>query len=680
MPILRDLFARQQVGGQPAGEQRALMSLPDGLRHWFQWSSDAGVDVTPETSLRFSAVYACIRILSESVAMLPMILYERQAGGGRQRATGSAAYSLLHDMPNPEISAFEFFELAMVQVLLYGNAYAEIEFDTDDRPRALWPLMAPGMTLRRDSGSGRLVYVYQHGERSFGLPAQRVWHIRGLGGNGYTGLSPIQLARQQIGLGLAAEAFGSKLFVNGAIPPAVLEYPGKVTSEMRQNIRAGWEARQGGLDNAHRIAVLEEGMTYKSIALPPEDVQFLQLRRFQIEEIARIFRVPPHMLADLERATFSNIEHQGQSFVTYSLLPWLRRIEQRSNMALLGEDRSRYYYEFMTDALQRGDLQARTQSYATMINWGIMSPNEARQRENLNDYEAGDQYLVPLNMMPAGSAGFGMTSDELRVTDGEQEREARFGKSRYTATAAGMSAQRARQVAMTRRRLQQVYLPLYQEAAQRLVNREANDIGNQAKRYFQQRNNTTEFLEWLRQFYAEHRQVIMEQLAGVSLSYAQQVAEAAAAEVGVADTPDLARFVRAYLTLYTERHSARALARLEEALVATDDPLAALNAELELWRTDRAGQIALDESVRAGSAMAVAAFEHAGVQRLRWVAYGETCPYCTRLDGRVIAISSTFIGAGESFGGGDGVAPLRPSRSVGHPPSHRGCDCQIIAA
>lgn len=685
MPILRNLFGGQSSAIEPGTASRGVSIAPALVRAINASATDSGILVTPDTALTFSAVLAAIRILSESVAMLPIVLYER-TGNSRNRVPADPRYRLLHDDPNPEITAYELIELSMVHLLLYGNAYCEIERTNAGDPIALWPLMPQQTRLYRapaDAGGG-LIYEYSYngtnlaGRRPTLLPAANVLHIRGVGSNGYTGLSPIQLARQQIGLGLAAETFGASYFANGGMSSGVLEYPAKLTPEQKDNIRAGWQSMNSGLRNAHRVAVLEHGMSYRQISIPAEDIQFIATRRFQIEEIARIYRIPPHMLADLERATFSNIEHLGQSFVQYSLLPWLRRFEQRANKSLLRNDAGRYYYEFIVDAIERGDLTTRTQAYATMINWGILSPNEARARENLNETEHGDQYLVPLNMIPAGAAGtFGAPAEE-RVPD---DSGARALAPAATATKApAMSNQRARQVATPRRRLQQTYQPLYADAAQRLMNREANDIGNQARRLFKERSNVTEFTAWLRQYYADNRNVIIDQLGAVSFSYAENIAAAAAEEIGIAVTPNLTAFTRAYIQTYADRHTNRSIASLEAALTGAADPLDALNVELEIWRQERANRIAAEESVRAGNAMARAAFETAGVANLRWVAFGDTCPYCAKLDGWIIPIASEFIAAGTEFGGGGGVKPLRVTRGVGHPPSHKGCDCQIVAA
>ena len=239
------------------------------------------------------------------------------------------------------------------------------------------------------------------------LTDDRVWHLRGLSNDGLDGYSPISLMRQAIGLSMAAEKFGAKFFGNDARPGGILLHPGQLGDEAAKRLTETWESRHGGLSGAHRVAVLEEGLSYKEIGIPPDDAQFLETRKFQVNEIARIYRIPPHMLADLERATFSNIEHQSIDFVTHTIRPWLVRWEQSIKQNLMvPADRDRYFAEFLVDGLLRGDTKSRYEAYAIGRQNGWFSADDIREMENLNPLPdgKGEEYLIPLNMIPAGSA------------------------------------------------------------------------------------------------------------------------------------------------------------------------------------------------------------------------------------------------------------------------------------
>lgn len=372
--------------------------------------SYTGKSVNAETAMTLTAVYACVRILSETVASLPFNVYRRLDPKGKEKATDHYLFPVLRSRANGEMTAFVFWETVMHHLLLWGNAYAEIEYDGGGRARGLWPLN-PKNTYPERTEDGRLVYktILPDG-RGVVLPFEKVLHIPGLGFDGLVGYNPIRLAREAIGLGLAAEEYGARFFGNGAKPGGVLEHPGHLDEEAIKNLRESWNEMHSGLSKQHRIAILEEGMTYKQIGVPPEEAQFLETRKFQVTEIARFFRVPPHMLADLERATFSNIEQQSIDFVTHSIRPWLVRIEQSVNFKLFGQEGAKKYFaEFVVDGLLRGDIKSRYEAYAIGRQNGWLSADDIREKENMNPLPngQGEHYLVPLNMIPAEQAGEG---------------------------------------------------------------------------------------------------------------------------------------------------------------------------------------------------------------------------------------------------------------------------------
>lgn len=367
----------------------------------------AGVSVSEESAMRTSTVYACVRVLAETIASLPLITYCRTSNG-KERATNHKLYSILHDQPNSELTSFEFREAMMACVLLWGNAYAEIETNQRGDVLGLWPLM-PGMmqVMRthpaREGARGQLYYHYQLPDGKYqDLVPYQVMHIRGLSFNGLVGLSPIQLSRQAIGLALATEEFGARFFGNGARPGVYLEHPGKLGDKAYERLLGSWNTTHQGLANSHRATILEEGMKLETVGIPPEDAQFLETRNFQVEEIARIFRVPLHLVGDLRRATFSNIEHSSIDFAVHSIRPWAVRLEQAIRRDLIGPlERASITAEFQMDGLLRGDLPSRYTAYAQGRQGGWLSVNDIRRLENMNEIEEGDVYLEPLNMKDA---------------------------------------------------------------------------------------------------------------------------------------------------------------------------------------------------------------------------------------------------------------------------------------
>ena len=374
--------------------------------------------------MQTTAVYACVRILAEAIASLPLHVYQYKPDGGKERMTRHPLYPLLHDEPNPEMTSFVFRETLMSHLLLWGNAYAQIIRDGRGKVQALYPLLPNKMDVSRTS-SGDLIYTYRRDSSesrinpnsgAITLRRDQVLHIPGLGFDGLIGYSPIAMAKNAIGMALATEEYGASFFANGANPGGVLEHPGVIKDIQR--VKDSWNSAYQGSGNAHRVAVLEEGMKFQAIGIPPEQAQFLETRKFQINEIARIFRVPPHMVGDLEKSSFSNIEQQSLEFVKYTLDPWVIRWEQALQQALiLPSEKASLFIKFNLDGLLRGDYQSRMTGYATARQNGWMSSNDIRQLEDLNRIpaeEGGDLYLVNGNMLPLSQAGNFYAKEETK--------------------------------------------------------------------------------------------------------------------------------------------------------------------------------------------------------------------------------------------------------------------------
>lgn len=648
------------------------MSLLSRTRNWFRRftlrdpeavevfgppKARAGVRVSQATAMTYSAVHNAVTIYAQTIASLPLQLYRSRRDGGKERATDYPLYRVLHDRPNPLLDSYRFRELMMVYLLLWGNSYSEI-VERNGFEEELWPI-PPWRVTPKLTASGRNIeyHVTRPDGQAVILPRSRVFHVAGMGFDGLKGRSVISLARESLGLGMAAEAFGAQFFGSGANMAGVLEHPNTLSDQAHERLRTHWRDLYSGLDNAHRVAILEEGMKFNRIGIPPEDAQFLQTREFQVEEVARWFNLPPHMLKDLRRSTFSNIEHQALEFVKYSLLPWLRRIESAIKHQLLsGRDEQVLFAEFVVEGLLRGDTESRYRAYATARQWGWMSANDIRRLENMDPIDGGDVYLQPLNMVPAG-------------TQIVPERSARDLPSDFA----------ERRSLEGRRRIRDAYRPIIEEAAGRIVRREVAEIRRRARRIWAQRDRR-QWEEFLERFYGEFEPVVARTMKPSLRSLAEQAHAEAMDEIGSdeAMSPDFERFIDDYVATFARRWRGSSEGQLRQiAEDSGDDPLPAIEQRLDEWEQGRAEKTGRRESIRAGEAFAKAAWALAGVVALRWMVVGETCPFCDQLSGRTTGMQAPFVQAGQTISA-PGVSPLTIFSSIGHPPLHDGCDCMIV--
>lgn len=353
--------------------------------------------------MKISAVYRATKIIAESVATLPLVIFER-TDRGRERAPNHPLYDLLHTQPNDFQDAVEFRELMQTNLLHTGNAYALKVRGARGATDQLRPLDPNRMTVRRMSNN-RTLYRYSVPQTGgfIDYDEDEIYHVRnGISSDGVTGLGVIRLAAEALGVANMAEQYAARVFSQRGQLGGVLEYPAELSPRARENLRDAWQQAHAGADHWHRIAVLEEGMSFKPITMNPEDAQLLASRQYSVTDIARWFGVQPHLLMDLERSTNNNIEHQGIEFVVYSLRPWLVRWEMAINRQLIS-NRDRFYAEHIVDGLLRGDSLTRNRAYMMALNGGWMTPNEVRQKENMNSLEGLDTPRFPLNTAPAGS-------------------------------------------------------------------------------------------------------------------------------------------------------------------------------------------------------------------------------------------------------------------------------------
>ena len=400
-------FSWGDPAGLGSGKRADLGGGPDD-DYWYQNQQGSGVAqtgslVTPDTAMRVSAVYACVRIIAQSVAVLPFNLYQVSTSG-RIKAVDHPLFRVLARRPNAWQTAYEFLMMQQGHLCLRGNAYARIVTTSAGDIDSLIPYHPDRVRVFRLT-NGKLRYEVRNINTNTieSLLQEEMLHIRGLTLDGLVGLSPIAVARESIGGALGTQDYANRLFSNDARPGGVLTVPGKMSDAAAKRIKEDWQQKFTG-PNIHKTAVLEEGVKWAPTGMTPEDAQFLETRRFQVTDIARIFGVPPHKLGELDRSTHSNIEHQGMEFVTDTLMPWLVAWEQAVSRDLMtADEQDAYHAEFQVDALLRGDTASRYAAYAVGRQWGWLNADEIRMREGMDPIGglAGQTYLRPLNMVDA---------------------------------------------------------------------------------------------------------------------------------------------------------------------------------------------------------------------------------------------------------------------------------------
>ncbi len=413
-------------------ENRATLARPT------TWLMDAlngnptasGVSVTQETALRNPAVYRAVSLISSTVAQLPLKVYRRLPDYGKVEEKSHQIYGLIHDAPNPEMTAVDFREAVQTDLCLYGNAFAQIVRDDQGRVTQLWPLRSAWMQMSRDKDR-TLVYQYQTPDQRYEWKhdAQRpsVLHLRSFSADGIVGRSPIQVARESIAAAIAADEYGARYWGNNSVPNGVLQGPknARLTTEAHQRLRTSWEAAHRGVSQSHRVALLEDGWTWNPISVANRDAQWVEARQLGVVDVCRLYSLPPWSLFDMNQtSTYNTVEQQSLDFIK-EMTVWLRRWESQIDKDLLGARRNgrTFFAAFTVEGLLRSDIQTRYQSYATARQWGWMSTNEIRVRENLNSLgPKGDVYLQPLNMVDAGQDTAPEPRSEDPITQDHKER------------------------------------------------------------------------------------------------------------------------------------------------------------------------------------------------------------------------------------------------------------------
>ena len=648
----------------------------------FTSNTAAGVSVTPDSAQAATGVWACVDLIATSIASLPLHLYERLDDDSRKKAREHPLYGLLHDWPNPEQTSFEWREMMAGHLLLRGNAYSEIFADNSGQVSALIPRHPDKVIPFRLNGV--LWYAYQDpvaGRRT--IRADEMLHIRLRSRDGLVGMSPIEEMRNVVGLAQAAEDYGARFFKNGAAPLGVLEHPQAIGEEAVKTLRESWDDIHKGNVNSHRIAVLEEGMQYKAVGLTNADAQFLETRKFQLEEQARMYRVPPPMIGILDRATYANSEQQEAFFEKHTARPHTVRFEQCLRMKLFDNpaDRARYYFEIDTSGLLRANSETRAKYYRERFMIGTLSQNDIRRKENEEPIDGGDRYFVPLNMVPTDqldSLAPPSTDTPPATDDDPDDDEPPEDNAAGRATRALTPAEK-RSAAM-RQRLRGSYARLFRDAAERVTRKETKAVRAAVKRQLGQRD-LVDFLDWLDEFYRDLADFVRRAYAPVVESYAESVyAEIAGSLNGPEEMPaNVEQFRDQVADTMATRHIASSHGQIKEIAegATAEDAGPLIETRLDEWDERRPESVARRESIQVGEAIAMAAMAAVGVTVIRWATMGDNCPICNNMNGRTVEIKRSFLAAGESVTP-DGEPAFTTRRSVAHPPLHKGCDCMIL--
>lgn len=658
--------------------------------------SYTGKNVTEESALEFTAVWSAVTQISQDKASLPLDLFKRLSPRGKKRWTSNPLYHLMHTQPNPEMTSMVYRERGMRDVLLWGNDYSEIVEDEAGVTTELWPLFPDKMIVKRIGGELFWFYSDPNGKTAI-FTARQILHIPGFG-NGIMGYNPINKGRQAIAIGQAIEEFSGLWFGQGAKPGAILEHPENLSEDAQKRLKKSWYVAHGGLSKSNRVAILEEGMKLKEYGVDPEKSQMLESKEFSVVEIARIFNIPLHRLKSLIRATFSNIEHQDLEYAKYTLRPWLVRYEQAYNTKLLTpKQQKNLFFEHNLDGLLRGDIASRYESYSKGIQNGVLSPNDAREKENLNPYIGGDEYFIQLNMQNVKDVGLEEDTDEVLSTEPpEGEDEGRGfddsgdlencecgcldGSEHIEKREYEKRAKSVRGIG----RIRKAFLKPLKKTAQEVINKETVAVKRAVKKFIAdvEERGVNDFKKWTDGFYDTHAGFVEQKFAPILRTYQEMIAKEAGSVLGSeVSIDDLEAFLNETIESFVERYISSSRGQIDSIIkdITAEDLEAlaiALNLRMDEWFERRSSKVANDESVRFANSTSRETWLVLGTTSLIWVTVGKNCPFCNSLSGKRVGISKPFMQAGGSIKAGG-----RELKSYGnrfHPPIHQGCNCLIV--
>ena len=653
-----------------------------GDDYWYNpvmFPTSAGIPVDEKTAMKYLTVFACVTLIAGDVGRLPLNLYRRVKSGGKDLVTDHKLYDLLHNAPNKDMTSFNWRETAQGHLLLWGNQYNFIErAGLGGEILALWPLPDPGQVQVKRI-DGEIVYEYYVDGEKVTRRRDQIFHIPGFGFNGLVGMSMIGAAREAIGLGVAAETFGSRYFSEGTHPSGILSIEHDLgDKEQQEAYKKALKEEYAMMKNAHTIMLLQNNEKYTPMTVPMDDAQFLETRDHQKIEICGMYHVPPHKIAiHGQNSNYNNLEQENASYVDSCLMHWLVRWESQISLQLLteAERRSGLFFEFQVQGLLRGDSAARAEFYNKIFQVGGIKPNEIRSFENMNPVEGGDESFVMLNMVPLKDAG----KEMVLPGDIEPEQEPEIIEEKKAMLVDFFSEDRAKELSEIRSirmrdRLAKAYRYIILDAARAVVSRETRAIKKRLASP-QTRAGADAMADFLNEFYASFPEYIEQKMEPALRSYMNAVIEESIAEIG-SDKINLDVEIKEYIEGYAQRHADGSLGQMTALL---EGDLADLDTRADEWQEKRPDKIADDEVVRASSASFSWVVFAAGLS-LTWKIRGaETCPYCRSLQGKRVASGGAFVKAGDEIDPKGGTGPMRFYGLKQHPPLHQGCDCFVSA-
>ena len=664
MGIITELFEKRSFENQ--------QWIQDWLRgkDYGGSASYSGVNVSPESALKNSAVFNAGWILASTVASLPLFVYKRLADNGREKALDHSLYNLLHTQPNKVMSSFSFREMMMWHLLFWGNSYSNIVESNGGQTLALWPLLPWRMTPKWENG--KIIYNYRLPDNTEKIiPSEYVLHIPGMSFDGLVGKSVLSCARETVGLSLGLEEFAARFFGQGAQFGGVISHPKTLGPLAEKNLRKALTEKYKGISNSHRMLILEEGMEYNKNTIPPNDAQMLESRKFEVVEVARFFNIPPHLIKDLDRATFNNIEHMGLEFVIFSLTPWLVRIEQSETIKLLSDaEKKIYFIEHLVEGLLRGDIKTRYEAYNIARLGGWMNADEIRAKENMNPLpdDQGKTYWMPLNYIDAKIAAEIPVPKEIP----DEQASRKEVRTKRSAALKGRLANRHRK--------------LFEDVTARIIKFEKANILKVAKTMFGKRKvSAKKFEEYLDRFYKEKYSGINKLTRPVVNTFGKVIFDAVTDEVGgELEADGLDEFLDEYTEAFNLRYISTSKNRLNDTVQAAiddeTDPLVAVESKFEEFEKTRPQTVSLKETIKIAGAISIFGYGLAGISKTVWVAAGsEPCAFCLGLSGKTMSIGQPYKSKDDIYKV-KGKEPLSFSNNIAHPPIHGGCECQIMPA
>ena len=645
----------------------------DAWDGWFNTISKktiAGTNVNEFSSLTISALFGALNFLAGTLASLPRVIYRRLPNGNKEKAYDHPIYDRLHNKPNEsKLTAWQWVYTSIMHKYLWGNWYTYLD-RTNYQNQRLIPLLPDRTWIDKDHPDRYITHT-AHGQKEY-LPAENMLHIPHISLDGITGKGIVHYARESLGIVKAQEEFAANFFGKGIKAGGFVEIDGSMEEETRKELQKDFNEKYGELGNSWKAIFLTGGAKFQQQELDAVKAQALESRQFSVVEIARWTNLPPHILRELSRATFSNIEQQGIELVTYSLLPITTQIEQEMNATFFNEkDRKIYFIKYDLKGLLRGDIEARTGFYTAMLDRGVFNADMVLDLEDMNPQPdgLGKIYMMPLNMLNKEHA-----LSEQPLTIESESINNTIKRSSQTVQ---------KRTAALRRKITIAYKKQFEACGKQVVTAEVQGIREAVKKMLGEKDSK-EFEVWLEGFYSEFSKKVDILSTPLLSSYAETILPVALQEIG--SEMDIGiqydRFQSQYRESFVRRHIKGSQGQLRAVIEGAEEQhenvAEAVEERLGEWEEKRSGKISMRESVRAENAFTRSVFALAGITQLISVSYGKSCPYCNDLDGKIVGIDQPFLLEGLfQPEGADG--PLNITSNHFHPPYHDGCDCGIMA-